>query len=128
MKRIILFSLLFVATATAVTAQQIISLAGAWDFATGDEAIVKGVPSRQHYDDFVMLPGSMLTNDRGDDVGLTTPWTGSLYDSSYYFNPRMEPYRQPGKMKFPFFLTPAKHYVGAAWYRNKVYVPKDWKD
>ena len=30
-------------------------------------------------------------------------------------------------MKFPFFLTPRKHYVGAAWYHKKVYVPKDWK-
>ena len=30
-------------------------------------------------------------------------------------------------MKFPFFLTPEKHYVGIAWYQKKVVVPKSWK-
>lgn len=106
-------------TAAHVTAQQIISLAGMWDFAIGDSA---------RYTDFVMLPGSMLTNGKGDDVDIHTQWTGSLYDSSYYFNPYMEPYRQKGQMKFPFFLTPEKHYVGKAWYRRTVYVPQDWTD
>ena len=80
------------------------------------------------YDDYVMLPGSMLTNGKGNDVDIHTQWTGSLYDSSYYFNPYMEPYRKKGQMKFPFFLTPEKHYVGNAWYRKFVYVPKDWWD
>ena len=108
-------------------AQQVISLAGAWDFAIGDTINAKGSPLRSKYHDFVILPGSMLTNDKGTPVSTTTQWTGSLYDSSYYFNPRMEPYRQEGNMKFPFFLTPQKHYVGAAWYRKKVYVPRDWK-
>ena len=118
-------------TAMTARAQQVISLEGAWDFAIGDETTVtkKGTVSvlpRSHYDDYVMLPGSMLTNGKGDDVTLQTQWTGSLYDSSYYFNPRMEAYRQAGQLKLPFFLTPAKHYVGAAWYRKKIYVPKDW--
>ena len=108
-------------------AQRIISLAGAWDFAMGDTIVGKGSPLRTKYSDFVMLPGSMLTNDKGLPVTLQTPWTGSLYDSSYYHNPLMEPYRREGNMKFPFFLTPRKHYVGAAWYHKKVYVPKDWK-
>lgn len=31
-------------------------------------------------------------------------------------------------MKFPFFLTPEKHYVGNAWYRRYVYIPKEWSD
>ena len=70
----------------------------------------------------------MLTNGKGDDVSVRTQWTGSLYDSSYYFNPYMEKYRQEGQMKFPFFLTPQKHYVGAAWYKRTIYVPRDWKD
>ena len=114
-------------------AQKIISLEGPWDFAIGDEessghkAKDNGIALRQHYNDYVMLPGSMLTNGKGTPVSVNTQWTGSLYDSSYYFNPRMEKYRQEGQMKFPFFLTPEKHYVGAAWYRKKVYVPKDWK-
>ena len=102
-------------------AQDILSLAGAWDFAIGD------VPPAV-YDDYVMLPGSMLTNGKGNDVSVHTQWTGSLYDSSFYFNPYMEKYRQEGQMKFPFFLTPEKHYVGNAWYKRSVYVPQDWND
>jgi len=103
----------------SLRAQQIISLAGAWDFSTTDSTA---------YADYVMLPGSMLTNGKGHPVGVNTPWTGSLYDSSYYFNPYMEKYRREGEMKFPFFLTPERHYVGAAWYHRSVYVPKAWKD
>ncbi|MBR1415279.1 MAG: beta-glucuronidase [Prevotella sp.] len=114
-------------TAGSSSAQQIINLAGGWDFAIGDTIVAEGSPLRSHYDDFIILPGSMLTNDKGSPVSLTTPWTGSLYDSSYYFNPRLEPYRQEGNLKFPFFLTPERHYVGAAWYHRKIYVPKDWK-
>ncbi|MCR4603548.1 MAG: beta-glucuronidase [Prevotella sp.] len=132
MKRKYIIYLLCLLSSLSCPAQQIISLAGAWDFAIGDEPATEnkkrhGSEPRRHYDDFVILPGSMLTNDKGDPVSLSTPWTGSLYDSSYYFNPRLEPYRQEGNMKFPFFLTPERHYVGAAWYKKKIYIPKHWK-
>ena len=98
---------------------QNISLAGAWDFAMGDSL---------SYNDYVMLPGSMLTNGKGNIVTTKTQWTGSLYDSSYYFNPYMEKYRKVGEMKFPFFLTPERHYTGKAWYRRSIYIPKAMKD
>ena len=100
------------------SAQEILSLAGSWDLSIGDSV---------SYDDYVMLPGSMLTNGKGDKVTADTRWTGSTYDSSYYFNPWMEKYRQEDNVKFPFFLTPEKHYVGKAWYKKSVYIPKDWK-
>ena len=102
-----------------VAAQEVISLTGAWDFSVTDSA---------RFDDYIMLPGSMLTNGKGNPVSAKTQWTGSLYDSSYYFNPYMEKYRQQGQMKFPFFLTPERHYVGKAWYHKRVYVPSEWKD
>ena len=69
----------------------------------------------------------MLTNGKGNPVNTQTKWTGSLYDSSYYFNPYMEKYRIEGQMKFPFFLTPERHYVGHAWYERTVSIPKQWK-
>lgn len=97
---------------------QTIGLSGEWDFATG---------TMPDYREKITLPGSMLTNGKGDDVSVRTRWVGSLYDSSYYFNPAMEKYRVEGQMKFPFFLTPAKHYVGTAWYRRTVSVPRNWK-
>ena len=67
------------------TAQEVISLAGSWDLSLGDSTA---------YTDYVMLPGSMLTNGKGDPVTVDTRWTGSTYDSSYYFNPWMEQYRR----------------------------------
>jgi len=75
----------------------------------------------------VSLPGSLLTNDLGDEVTVNTRWTGSLYDSSFYFNPFMERYRKAGDMSFPFFLTPRKHFVGEVTYSRTVSVPKSWK-
>ena len=101
-----------------VAAQEVISLEGSWDLSLNDST---------HYDDYVMLPGSLLTNGKGYPVIADTRWTCSIYDSSYYFNPWMEQYRQEGNVKFPFFLTPEKTFVGKAWYRKSIYVPRDWK-
>ncbi len=106
-------------------AQEIISLEGIWDFYQDDGRFKN--PQYNRFSDYVSLPGSMLTNGKGNPVTVNTQWTGSLYDSSFYFNPYMERYRKEGQMKFPFFLTPQRHYVGAAWYRRFVYVPDEWK-
>ena len=120
MKRLLLIAVIVCCVfVTASHAQQSISLSGAWDFAMNDST---------RYNDYVMLPGSMLTNNKGDIVSTKTQWTGSLYDSSFYFNPYMAKYRVEGQMKFPFFLTPEKHFVGKAWCRRSIYVPKNWKD
>ena len=97
--------------------QERVDLSGVWEFGMGDS---------EHYDDHIRLPGSMLTGGKGYDVDTDTKWTCSLYDSSYFFSPFMEPYRRKGNMKFPFFLTPEKHYIGNAWYRRSIMVPKDW--
>lgn len=75
----------------------------------------------------ISLPGSMLTNGIGNPVTADTKWTGSMYDMSYYHAPRFEKYRREGNIKFPFFLTPDKEYVGEACYTKSVFVPSDWK-
>ena len=117
MKRLALLTLAALA-ATGAGARDYISLEGTWQFGYGPEAV---------YDDTIVLPGSMLTNGKGNDVDTDTKWTGSLYDQSYYYADRYAPYREPGNIKFPFFLTPDKEYVGKAYYRRSVAVPKDWK-
>ncbi len=122
MPYILLFLLLILCTPTQ--AQQTIPLDGEWQFAIDRSR--DGVRPKR-YAEKIHLPGSMLTNGKGDPISIHTQWTGSLYDSSYYFNPRMEPYRHEGRMKIPFFLTPERHYVGNAWYCRKVTVPQEWK-
>jgi hypothetical protein len=109
-----------------VTAQSI-SLAGDWQFQIDRNDV--GVQEQwfnKKLADNIKLPGSMLTNGKGDEVTINTQWTGSIYDSSWFFNPRMEKYRQSGNLKFPFWLTPAKYYKGAAWYQKEVTIPANW--
>ena len=115
MRRILFF--LAALLSLTVSGQQTIDLAGTWHLTSRLD-----VPGGT-----VQLPGSLLTNGLGDEITVNTRWTGSLYDSSYYFNPFMEPYRNAGKMKFPFFLTPSRHFVGEATYSRTVRVPKAWR-
>ena len=107
---------------------QSISLAGKWRFKIDakDEG-VKGKWYSTVLPESVNLPGSMAENLKGDDITLKTKWTGSIYDSSYFFHPRLEKYRKPGNIKIPFWLTPAKHYTGAAWYQKDIEIPANWK-
>ena len=126
MKRPLLYYLLFLLPMFCC-AQQVIDLSGTWQFRAEGLAAAGIVGGDCELPETVSLPGSMLTNGKGHPVSVRTPWTGSLYDSSFYFNPYMEKYRQEGHMKFPFFLTPARHYVGRAWYERMVNIPKSWK-
>lgn len=96
-----------------------IDLGGTWNFRYGDMTA---------FTDSISLPGSMLTNGKGNDVDVAIKWTGSLYDYSYYYADSYAPYRLKDNIKFPFFLTPDKEYVGDAWYRKNVDIPEDWKD
>jgi hypothetical protein len=108
--------------------QSVMSLSGSWQFRT--DAASEGLAQQWYTQIFpgtIELPGSMLENKKGDPVTLQTKWTGSIYDSSWYFNPRFEKYRQPGNLKFPFWLTPATYYVGAAWYQKEVTIPQGWR-
>lgn len=105
-----------------------LDLSGKWDFQIDrQDAGVKEKWFKKKLEDHINLPASMPQRLKGDEVTARTQWTGSLYDSSYYFNPYMEKYRIEGQVKLPFFLTPDKHYVGVAWYQKKVTVPSDWK-
>lgn len=108
---------------TMVAGAQTISLAGTWEFQT--DSLDQGQRLKwfcgKPFDDTINLPSSMPEQMKGDDISIHTKWVGSLYDSSFFYNPYMEKYRKPGKdMKLTFFLTPDKHYVGVAWYRKTV--------
>lgn len=109
-------------------AQENIDLSGKWSFQIDRENVGENEEwFTKSLQDAINLPGSMPEKLKGDEVTVKTIWTGSLYDSSYYYNPAMEKYRQEGNVKFPFFLTPDKHYVGTAWYQKEVVIPNDWK-
>ncbi|HOT65581.1 MAG TPA: beta-glucuronidase, partial [Dysgonamonadaceae bacterium] len=103
-------------------------LSGIWRFQIdrNDVGVQEKWFSKQ-LNDHIALPGSMNENRKGDDVTLHTQWTASIYDSSFFYNPRLEKYRDPNNLKLPFWLTPVKYYVGVAWYQKEVIIPSDWK-
>ena len=108
--------------------KNIIPLKGIWQFQTDPEDIgIKQSWFLSKLTDTINLPGSMRDNNKGDELTLNTKWTGSIYDSSWYFRPDMAKYRQKDNLKFPFWLTPNRHYVGAAWYQREVIIPAEWK-
>ncbi len=107
---------------------KVIDLKGKWGFAMDENDL--GISEKwftKKLNDSIKLPGSMVENLKGYDITLKTKFTGSIYDSSWYFNPRMEKYRQAGNIKMPFWLTQLKHYVGLAWYQKDVTIPTSWK-
>ena len=129
MKQLLVSIAIVFASVLTVTGQNhSFSLSGKWNFQIDrEDAGMKEQWFNKSLDESINLPGSMPEKLKGDNVTARTQWTGSLYDSSYYFNPYMEKYRIEGKVKLPFFLTPDKHYVGVAWYQKKVTIPSDWK-
>ena len=119
---------LFLSSCMKVADSRIL-LKGDWQFQVDPDD--KGITERwfeKKLPDNVVLPGSMKENGKGEIPTLKTDWTGSIYDSSFYFNPRLEKYRQPGNIKFPFWLTPNRYYKGAAWYRKEVSIPESWNN
>ena len=120
----LLLLLLVTAFNISMTAQSVIDLSGDWQFRMDpDDKGIKEEWWNQTYEDKINLPSSMPEQLKGYDISVDTKWVGSLYDSSYFFNPYMAKYRKPGKdMKLQFFLTPVKHYVGVAWYKKTVHI------
>lgn len=106
----------------------VIDLSGQWLFQI--DSLNTGVKEKwfaKRLADKVILPGSMTTNGKGNDITVNTPWTGSILDSSWFVSAKYEKYRQAGNIKVPFWLQPVKYYKGAAWYQKTIQIPTDWK-
>lgn len=109
--------------------EKVISLSGKWKYRLDPND--KGDNEKwylQKFDKELELPGSLNEQNIGDEITLSTKWTGSIYDSSFYYHPRLAKYREPGNIKIPFWLTPKKHYLGAVWYQKEVEIPANWAD
>lgn len=114
--------------ATLKPSCQQISLAGQWRFAI--DAANAGIAEKwfdKKLAETVRLPGTMTENGKGDEVTLQTKWTGSIYDSSFFFRASLAKYRKPDNLKIPFWLTPLKHYTGVAWYQRDIEIPAGWQ-
>lgn len=100
------------------------SLAGAWRFALDRDDV--GEAQRwfaQQLPEKIQLPGALTAQGFGDAPNFHTQWTGTGWKYPKMF----QEYQSPENFKFPFFLQPPRHYVGAAWYQRDVEFPTDWK-
>src|ERR1051326_8649512 len=80
-----------------------IDLSGEWLFQADPHD--EGVEHQWFNDrlkDKINLPGSMTSNGKGNDIGVHTPWTGGIVDSSWFFKPEYAKYRKPRNIKVPF--------------------------
>lgn len=80
----------------------------------------------------VRLPGSLQEQGFGEDVTAGTKWlagTGTRRTTypDWFTHPMFAAYREPGNVKFPYWLQPEKHYVGPAWYEREFGIPAAWK-
>lgn len=130
MKAIVISFMAFVLTLSCSNAGNVntIDLSGEWAFAADPE--YRGIDEKWNttlLGETITLPGSMTGNGKGNEIDINTPWTGSIFDSSWYHEPAMAKYREPGNIRVPFWLQPEKYYVGAAWYQREVTIPADWE-
>lgn len=105
------------------------SLAGTWrialdrsDAGETERWFARALPAETE----VALPGSLTAQGFGEVPGADTPWTGTIFDRAYFTAPDYAPYRPPAPVKLPFWLTPQRVFVGAAWYQRDVEIPAAW--
>ncbi|MDO8540105.1 MAG: glycoside hydrolase family 2 TIM barrel-domain containing protein [Opitutaceae bacterium] len=111
----------------AVLAADSLSLAGAWRFQldrldAGEREGWFAQPLR----DRVTLPGVLAAQGIGDPPSLETKWIGSMRNPQWFAEPEFARYATPGNFKFPYWLTPDRHYVGAAWFQRDIDIPRSW--
>ncbi|WPP49216.1 sugar-binding domain-containing protein [Catalinimonas niigatensis] len=128
--RFLIFCLLaFCWSCNSSKPQDSIDLKGSWAFKI--DASDRGEAESwftQSLEETVELPGSMATNDKGDEVNLQTEWVGGILNPDWYNDPNYAPYMDSSNFRFPFWLQPVKKYTGAAWYQKEVDIPDDWQD
>lgn len=105
----------------------VLDLSGTWRFALDPgDAGVREEWWRRPLPERITLPGSLQAQGYGDDVTLGTKWTGLIREREWYKDPKYARYQPPDGLRFPFWLQPEKHYVGAAWYQREVTIPEAW--
>src|SRR4051794_32495764 len=106
--------------------RQEINLQGDWRFQLDrQDAGEKEQWFSRDLSDRLKLPGCLEEQRFGDPPSSETKWTAHI-GLDLLSLPKYAEYQKPGDFKTPFWLTPTRHYVGAAWYQREVEIPADW--
>ena len=108
-------------------AEMTLSLAGRWQYAL-DRADVGLAEAwfQRALPGTLRLPGSLPGQGIGDPISTNTPWVGGIVDRSWFTAPEYARYREPGRVKVPFWLQPERYYKGVAWYQRTIEIPAAW--
>lgn len=92
-----------------------IDLSGEWRFALDpQDQGVQAKPGDWRFPDKIRLPGILTAQGFGEIPSIRTQWTGD----GWRYPDLFEEWQADDNFKFPFFLQPPRHYVGAAWYQR----------
>ena len=105
MENIFLFFLIITSCISKQTdVREILSLEGEWKFKM--DSLDLGMEKRWcsgKFNESVELPGSMAENEKGDEVTLSTDWTGDIVDKSWFTQEKYAKYREK-QHKNPFLV------------------------
>ncbi len=105
-----------------------VSLAGRWRYALDREDVgIREAWFNRPLPDTLQLPGSLPAQGIGDPISTNTPWTGGIVDRTWFTAPEYARYREPGRVKVPFWLQPETYYKGVAWYQREIRIPEAWQ-
>jgi hypothetical protein len=106
-----------------------ISLAGQWRFHLDSSDVgLKEQWQDRTLAEKIKLPGSLTEQGFGERPSAETKWMSGI-GAKLLSQPKYAPYLQSKEnFKTPFWLTPERHYVGAAWYQRDIKIPAGWKN
>lgn len=104
-----------------------LDLAGAWSFRIDpdDTGLREGWHAGGAFADTIRLPGSLQAQGFGEVPSINTRWSSGI-GANLMRDDRFMPYVDREDFISPIFLTPARQYVGPAWYARDFAVPEGW--
>lgn len=129
MRKITSLLLLLVLVSCHQEKELYINLSGEWKVYLDREDLgFTKLRNNASFTEAVTLPGSLVENGMGDEISLSTHWTGQIVDSSWHNAEKYAQYREEGNIKIPFWLQPELKYLGAAWFQKEVMIPDNWSN
>ncbi|MBZ0256041.1 beta-glucuronidase, partial [bacterium] len=124
--RHIISGLIFALVVSLTVNAEEVDLSGRWRLLLGPEA--KGVDlvkQEPRFTNSVHLPGSLQEQGFGERPRKDSNWTTGI-GLKLLDDPRFQNYVERDEFQCPFWLTPDRVYVGAAYYQREFRSPRDW--
>ena len=107
----------------------VIDLQGQWKFKLDAHDVgIKEQWYNKDFDNTIYLPGALQNQNYGNDITKDTKWIANTNSKSTWFTDEMYAKYRNEEVYYINNFQPKKHYVGAAWYKRNVFIPKSYND